>query len=165
MEKIKINKLRSMIIYDSFFGNTEKIAHAIGNSFRSKADVQVFRVNEIKPEQISGMEILIVGSPTRAFRPSKPITRLLNRIPAQGLKNVKVLAFDTRISTVDANSRVLNMLVKWFGYGAKSIADLLEKKGGSLILSPEGFFVNGSEGPLKEGELERAAEWARQVVI
>jgi hypothetical protein len=27
----------------------------------------------------------------------------------------------------------------------------------------EGFFVNGKEGPLKEGELERAASWAKEL--
>lgn len=31
-------------------------------------------------------------------------------------------------------------------------------------MPPAGFFVNGKEGPLKEGELERAAEWARQIL-
>ena len=30
-------------------------------------------------------------------------------------------------------------------------------------MPPEGFFVNGTEGPMKEGELERAAEWAKQI--
>jgi len=30
-------------------------------------------------------------------------------------------------------------------------------------MPPEGFFVNGTEGPMKEGELERAAEWTKQI--
>ena len=68
-------------------------------------------------------------------------------------------AFDTRISTADMNSRLLNILVKLFGYAAKPIADKLEKKRGSLIIPPEGFLVKESEGPLKNGERERAADW------
>jgi len=51
-------------------------------------------------------------------------------------------------------------MVGWFGYAAKPIADRLVRKRGSLASPPEGFLVGGSEGPLKEGELERAAEWA-----
>ncbi|MBA7705071.1 hypothetical protein ES703_113895 [subsurface metagenome] len=70
-------------------------------------------------------------------------------------------AFDTRISPTDVNSRFLNILVKLFGYAAKPIADKLERKGGELIISPEGFFVKGTEGPLKDGELERAVDWAK----
>ena len=50
-----------------------------------------------------------------------------------------------------------------FGYAAKPIADRLEKKGGQLAVPPEGFYVTDTEGPLVEGELERAAEWARKI--
>jgi flavodoxin I len=53
--------------------------------------------------------------------------------------------------------------VKLFGYAAEPIAAKLQKKGGTLAAPPEGFFVGGTEGPLKEGELERAAQWARRV--
>jgi len=51
-----------------------------------------------------------------------------------------------------------------FGYAAGRIANNLKKKGGILIASPEGFFVTGGQGPLKEGELERAAAWAKGIL-
>jgi hypothetical protein len=44
------------------------------------------------------------------------------------------------------------------------IANNLKGKGGNLVAPPEGFFVTGKEGPLKEGELERAAGWAKGIV-
>jgi len=49
-------------------------------------------------------------------------------------------------------------------FDTKPISDKLTKKGGVLAASPEGFYVKGTEGPLKEGELERAAARARQIV-
>jgi flavodoxin I len=49
-------------------------------------------------------------------------------------------------------------------YAAGKIADSLKKKGATLMASPEGFFVKGKEGPLKEGELERAAGWAKGIL-
>jgi len=156
--------MKALIIYDSVFGNTEKIAQAISSSLGSKENVETLRVSEVKPEKLIGLELLIVGSPTRVFKPTKAIMNFLNKIPLNGLKGVKVAAFDTRISTVDANSRLLNILVKLFGYAAKPIADRLEKKEGSLIIPPEGFFVKDSEGPLKDGELERAADWAKLII-
>jgi len=156
--------MKTLIVYDSFFGNTEKIAQAIGNSLGSKEDVETLRVSDIKLEQLIGLELIIVGSPTRVFKPTKAIMNFLNKIPLDSLKGVKVAAFDTRISTVDVNSRFLNILVKLFGYAAKPIADKLEKKGGSLIIPPEGFFVKDSEGPLKDGEPERAADWAKLIM-
>ena len=156
--------MKALIIYDSVFGNTEKIAQAISSSLGSKENVETLRVSEVRPEKLIGLELLIVGSPTRVFIPTKAIMNFLNKIPLNGLKGVKVAAFDTRISTVDANSRLLNILVKLFGYAAKPIADRLEKKEGSLIIPPEGFFVKDSEGPLKDGELERAADWAKLII-
>jgi len=53
--------------------------------------------------------------------------------------------------------------VKLFGYASKPIAYKLEKKGGTLIISPEGFFVKESEGPLKDGDLERAVDWTKLI--
>jgi hypothetical protein len=35
---------------------------------------------------------------------------------------------------------------------------------GELVVPPEGFYVSDTEGPLLEGELERAADWTRQIV-
>jgi len=155
--------MKVLIVYDSVFGNKEKIALAISNSLASKENVETFRVSAIKPEQLIGLGLLIVGSPTRAFRPTKAITNFLKKISSNSLKGVKVAAFDTRISPTDVNSRFLNILVKLFGYAAKPIADKLEKKGGELIILPEGFFVKGTEGPLKDGELERDADWAKLI--
>ena len=107
---------------------------------------------------------MIVGSPTRAFKPTKALVDFLIKIPSNGVKGINVAAFDTRISTTDVNLRMLNGFVKIFGYAAKPIADKLQKKGGNLIIPPEGFFVKDSEGPLKEGELERAADWAKSLI-
>ena len=44
------------------------------------------------------------------------------------------------------------------------ISEGLEKRGGQLAMPPEGFYVGITEGHLLEGELERAAEWARAVL-
>jgi len=60
--------------------------------------------------------------------------------------------------------RIPAFFVKIFGYAAQPIAGRLEKKGGELVIPPEGFYVDDTEGPLLEGELERAADWARQIV-
>ena len=77
---------------------------------------------------------------------------------------MRVAAFDTRSDIDDVKSGLLRMMVGWFGYAAKPIADILVKKGGELFAPPEGFFVKGREGPLKDGELQRAAIWARALI-
>jgi flavodoxin len=155
--------MKIIIVYDTFFGNTEQIAFAIRDALNPNGGAEALRVGEAKPDQLTGLDYLVVGSPTRGFRPSKPISGLLKSIPAGGLKGVKVASFDTRVSTADVKPGALGFMVNLFGYAAKPIADALVKKGGTLVVPPEGFIVEGSEGPLREGELERAAAWAKLV--
>lgn len=155
--------MNGLIIYDSVFGNTEQIAQTMGNALASHEDVKTLRVGDVKSEQLTGLKLLIVGSPTRAFRPMPAITRFLKNIPKQGLQGVKVAAFDTRIPMENVPG-FLRVLVSIFGYAAKPIANRLVKKGGELVMPPEGFFVQDTEGPLKDGECERAAEWTARII-
>jgi flavodoxin len=128
-------------------------------------DVEIVRASDVKPEQLTGLTLLIVGSPTRQFRPTGAITSLLKNIPKNSLKGVKVAAFDTRLTVSKIEKiRILAFFVRIFGYAAKPIADRLEKKGGELVIPPEGFYVGDTQGPLLEGELERAADWAKQII-
>jgi hypothetical protein len=76
---------------------------------------------------------------------------------------VRVAAFDTRIVLETIDSKALRFLVDKGGYAASTIAKTLEKKGGKLTAPPEGFFVTGEQGPLKDGELERAADWVKLI--
>ena len=156
--------MKVLIVYDSVFGNTKQIAQAISDSLGSKENVETLRVNDVKIEKITGLDLLIVGSPTRGFRPTKAITNFLKRISTNSLNGVKVAAFDTRFSLSSIESSALRFIVKTGGYAAKSIANRLKKKGGDMIMPPEGFLVTGEEGPLKKGELERAADWAKIVI-
>ena len=156
--------IKALVVYDSFFGNTEKIALAIGNALASQADVQTLRVGDVKPEDLTGLGLLIVGSPTRAFSASPATKAWLKALVPNSLRGVKVAAFDTRADMSDVNSRVLPAFVKLFGYAAEPIANTLTKRGGMLVIPPEGFFIKDKEGPLKDGELERATAWAQQIM-
>ena len=157
--------MRALVAYDSVFGNTEQIAQAIGKALGSGEDVRVLRVGNVEAGHLAGLGLLIVGSPTRAFRPTPATTNFLKGIPARGLRGVRVAAFDTRISMDHTVPGILRFMAGIFGYAARPIADRLVRKGGELAVPPEGFIVMGSEGPLKEGELERAADWARQIEV
>lgn len=109
------------------------------------------------------MDLLIVGSPTQGFQPTPATKTLLDGIPTQGLAGVKVAAFDSRMMVEDINVWIFTVMVRFLGYAAKPIANRLEKKGGTLLMPPEGFLVTGKEGLLRESEVERAAAWAREL--
>jgi flavodoxin I len=158
--------MKALVVYDSAYGNTEKIAQAIGQALGSPGEVEIVRAGNAKPEHLAGLTLLVVGSPTQRLRPLPAATGFLKGIPPHGLQGVKVAAFDTRMTVADIEKiPILAFVVKTFGgYAAPIIAKHLAKKGGQLAVPPEGFYVAGGEGPLVEGELERAAAWAGQIV-
>lgn len=147
--------MKALIVYDSVYGNTEKIAGAIAEAIAASGEVKALRAGEANPSELESLDLLIVGSPTHGGRPMSAVQDFLNKVTQQSLKGIKVAAFDTRATSKFA---------KIFGNAAGRIAGHLTKKGGVLIASPEGFLVTGTKGPLKEEELERAAGWAKGIL-
>jgi flavodoxin I len=147
------NAMKTLVVYDSAYGNTEQIAKAIGGAI--VGEVKVLRVGEVNSSELKSLNLLVVGSPTQGGKPTKAVQDFLSGVPESAFKGINVAAFDTRFST---------KLVGIFGYAAGKIADNLKKKDGNLKLPPEAFFVKGSKGPLKDGETERAANWAKELV-
>lgn len=156
--------MQVLVVYDSVYGNTERIAQAVGNVLGAHNEIRVRRVGDVKPTDLANLNLLMVGSPTQQFRATPAIKKFIGGIRRGELNRVQVAAFDTRLGMEDMPSRILPPFVKIFGYAAKPIADSLVSKGGRLVTPPEGFLVKGMEGPLKEGELERAATWAEHLL-
>ena len=145
--------MKTLVIYDSVHGNTEKIARAIGDAITG--EVEVHHAGEVNISELDTFDLIIVGSPTHGGRPTPAVRDFLKKAPASALKGTSVAAFDTRLQA---------KWVRIFGYAAGRIGDSLKRKGGNLAASPEPFFVEGTEGPLKEGELDRATGWAKEII-
>ena len=145
--------MKALIIYDSTYSNTEKIAKAIGAALTG--DVKVLRAIAANPADFGSFDLLVIGSPTYGGRPMPSVATLVNNISESAIKGKNVAVFDTRIPS---------KMVKLFGFAADRIAKNLKGKGANLIVPAEGFFVTGKEGPLKDGEQERASAWAKTLV-
>jgi flavorubredoxin len=138
-----------LIVYDSEFGNTEKLARALGEKLAVGGTAEVISVRAGLPD-LSGVELLLVGGPTQVHGVSPKLREALDALPAHALRNVQAAAFDTRIPG-------MKLLT---GSAANGIAHRLEQKGAQVLEPHESFLVLGKEGPLADGELERACDWA-----
>jgi len=143
--------MKVLIVYDSMYGNTETLAKAMATAIGG--DVALSRPGEVDIAALAGLDLLVVGAPVHGGRPMPSVQAFLDRLPA--LQSMRVAVFDTRLTS---------RFVKMFGYAADRAAEALKAKGGVLVGAPEGFLVKGKKGPLKEGELERAAGWARSLL-
>jgi flavodoxin len=155
--------MKALVIYDTYFSNTEKVAQAVGRGLGTDYEVSVVKVDAVKPEMLEGLDFLVVGSPTRAFSPTPASKTFIRKLSANQLSGVKVTAFDTRLPINEKTPGILRFLAGIFGYADKPLLDELKKKGGVQVVPSEGFLVTDSEGPLAEGELERATEWGKAI--
>lgn len=166
--------MKTVVVYDSLFGNTERVAQAIADALRAFGQVEAIRVepaqaDELKRQELlrqnhatdvrlepahqvslEGVDLLIVGCPTQAFRATPTMQSFLENVSRASLSGMAVACFDTRVRGP-------------FGSAAKTMAKKLQKLGVSLLLPPESFFVEGTKGPMRSGEVERAASWAKML--
>jgi flavodoxin len=146
--------MNALVLYDSQYGDTERIAQVIADTLGEFGEARAVRLDPRQPVELQGLDLFIVGCPTQGWRPTSTIQSFLEEASSEELGGMAVACFDTRFRLPRFMS----------GSAAKVMAAKLHEKGVPSLVPPESFFVKGTEGPLREGELERASMWARQIV-
>lgn len=144
-----------LVVSESFYGNTTRIARAIADALAERGDVLFTSSSNLECLKAERFDLLVLGCPTRAFGPTPGIKRFLRtfrKLPD------KALVFDTRMDHDNAPG-FLRPLMKTFGYAAEKLARKVAGKGSVMVLPPESFVVTDPEGPLAEGEEQRARAW------
>jgi flavodoxin len=151
---------RSLVVFDSTFGNTEVVARAVAEALSTAGPVRTLRVAEVEPGHLDDISLLVVGSPTHTFRPSPGIVAWLARLPPGRLEGVLVAAFDTRRDPAAGNP-VTALLAGRLPSAAALVEGRLLRAGGARAGTAAGFVVEARVGPLRRGETDRARAWAR----
>jgi hypothetical protein len=167
--------MRALVVFESMFGNTEKVAGAVARGLQLEGiDAGLVEVHCAPHRLATALDLLVVGGPTHAFGMSRASTRedavrqgASSSRAATGLRewlegveldaeHLPVLAtFDTRMSKV-----------RWLPQAAgPSAARAGRRRGLEQFTKPVGFLVDDIQGPLVEHELERAVEWGRQLGV
>ena len=127
---------------------------AIADTLGEFGEAWAVRLDPRQSVELQGLDLFIVGCPTQGWKPTSAIQSFLEEASSEELGSMAVACFDTRFRLPRFMS----------GSAAKVMAAKLREKGVRRSSRPESFFVKGTEGPLREGELERASMWARQIV-
>ncbi len=164
--------MNAIVVYESVYGNTRAIAEAIAQALGAEA----VPVQEA-PEEAQEADLLVVGGPTHMHGLTTHRSRQMAVAAAQedGHASVEAhagdepglrawlrdlrpreqrcaAAFDTRI---DKSPLVT-------GVAARGIGRRLTRRS-YRVLSTESFLVAESEGPLEDGELDRARAWGAEL--
>lgn len=160
---------RALVVYESMFGNSGQVARAVADGVGEVMTVEVAEV-VTAPTDLEGVDLVVAGGPTHAFSMSRASTRRDAR--GQGATQGSVetglrewllalpdehgrwfAAFDTRVTKVR----------RLPGSASHSASRAGRRHGFTQAMAPESFYVLDVDGPLADGELDRARAWGRQV--
>lgn len=160
--------MRALVVYESMFGNTEQVARAVAEGLATHARVETVEATAAPVPLPDDVDLLVVGGPTHALGMSRAATRAsavekgatghdaggirewLDGLPP--LHGVRAAAFDTHVHT------------RIPGSAAGSARRRLRKLGATVVTSPSSFYVTDTQGPLDEGEFDRARRWGADLV-
>ena len=101
--------LKSIIIYHTRFGNTERIAKSIEMGLKEASglqDVVCINVTDVMAiiDSVKEYDLICVGSPTEGFTAPKPIKQFLRKLKSIDLSGKYGFAFDTKVESRLAGS-------------------------------------------------------------
>ena len=146
--------MKTVIVYYSKFGHTRQLAEAIAAQLASEGTARAMATEQVTTTDLQGVDLVVMGSPTHRMRLPEEVRPFFEALPSKCLRGAAVAAFDT-------SYRMNRFLARFTA--AKTLDGKLRKFGGKRIAVPETFFMAGREGPLEEGEIERARAWAEKL--
>ena len=156
--------MKTIVVYESLWGNTATIARAIAEGFGLEA--QVFSTAEATRDVVSGADLIVAGSPLFAFQLPTDKIRETIRCKAATFPtppNLSHPSLRNWLETVPpgkGHCAAFETRIWWSPGGAiGTIQKTLQTVGYEPLMRGKRFRVAGMYGPLKAGEMDRAREW------
>ena len=157
--------MKGVVLYESVYCNTEAVARAIAEGLAPIGEVALARFGDAGERAAEDADLVVLGGPTHGWGMTKPASRKrpdTEGYPAGAREWLEgshqadgrmAAAFDTRFGKP-----------RWLtGSAALRIARRLRRSGYRLVVPPESFFVLHTEGPLRNGEEDRARAWGAKL--
>jgi hypothetical protein len=158
--------MNAIVVYESVWGNTAAVARAIAEGIGADA----FAPDEIPEERLASADLIVAGAPVFGFSlPTDTMRSTIARDEADAptppdLSHPSLRSWLDHLPAGHGRSAAFETHIWWSPRGATgTIENRLAKAGYAPMAKARKFVVRDKYGPLREGELERAREWGREL--
>jgi hypothetical protein len=161
--------MRALVVYESMYGNTDRLAHAVASGLAEIMPVAVANVNHVTAADLSAIDLLVVGGPTHVHGMSREGTR-----QAAVASSTEQLPLDEDASGTGVREWLHGLstsarccaafgtridMPRWMtGAAAAQIARVLASHGLVAVAETKDFLVSDAT-QLEPGQLELARLW------
>lgn len=159
--------MRALVVYESFWGNTEAVAKAIAEGIGP--DARAMHTDEATAEVLAGADLLVTGAPLMGFALPRQqnYDTLAQDKKAPRVADVSHPPMRTWLESVPKGTGGFATFETRFkrspGSATNSMDRALEDAGYHPVAKRERFLISGTYGPMREGELERAKAWGAEL--
>lgn len=160
--------MKAVVVYESLWGNTAAIARAIAEGIGPEA--QMLTTDAASAETVAEADLVVAGAPVLGFSlASEGMRESIARSEAHApkppdLSHPSLRSWLERLPHGHGRSAAFETRIWWSPRGATGdIESRLKRAGYEPIARAEKFVVTDKYGPLREGELERARRWGREL--
>ena len=156
--------MKALVLFRSHYGNTRQVAESVKKALEAQGIETVVQDLRRRLPDLGEIDLVLMGAPTRMARVTRRAARALTRLKKRGLLDKPIAVFDT-YGPIPTKPEELEKGKKWLYPGAAGIMQNTAKALGLNVYSETlRCEVGGMKGPLKDGELERAAAFTRAFV-
>jgi hypothetical protein len=162
--KPEVDPMQAIVVYESVWGNTAAIARAIAGGIGD--GTRALATDEVEPEAAASADLIVAGAPVFAF--DLPTERMRGTIrdgeAGADLSHPSLRSWLERLPEGHGRAAAFETRLWWSPKGATgTIEKAFAAHGYRPVAWPAKFVVRSKEGPLRDGELERATAWGRQL--
>lgn len=157
-----------IVVYESVWGNTAAVARAIAEGIG--ADARALATDEVRADEVAAADLVVAGAPVFGFNlPTDTIRTAIARDEADApippdLSHPSLRSWLDGLPAGKGRSAAFETRIWWSPRGATgTIEKRLAGLGYAPIAKAEKFVVRDKYGPLREGELDRARAWGREL--
>jgi flavorubredoxin len=138
--------MKAIVLYDTLFGNTERIAKRMATGLhKSGVEAESVNIKQAQVDRLAGYDLLALGAPTQYFTASKPLKAFLEQLKGVNLKGKRGFAFDTRL-----DSRLSGSAAKFIEKRLQELGiDIIRQRASALVVCEKG--AKPEDTILKEG--------------